>query len=316
MKAGALIVSGGDTDKKRDVEPLRQIGGASVLRRLITVFHLAGIDTIAVAAAEKDLKRLEKDAARSGVTFLAVENGGTEMLDYVKTGLAYLEKLCGQVFVTPVDVPLFSSATLKLLASYGHKLVVPVWQGKKGHPLLIAREVIPSILQYQGGRGLAGAVSASEYPLTLAEVADQGVVLKSGQAEENRDILAAHELNRWRPVMRLQIARETVFLGPGVRQLLRLIGHTGSVQLASRQMGISYSKAWKMLNSLEEQLGYEVVLRRQGGRHGGETSLTGKGGELLEWFIALEKECDAAVKEIFARHLRRISGDSEEEQAE
>ncbi len=309
MKTGALIITGGDTDKEKAFEPLQKIGGTSVLRRLITIFQLAGIDAIVVMVAEAERKKLEKEAARLGVIFLTPEDGSGEMFDYVKTGLAYLKEICGQVFVTPVDVPLFSSDTLKELAAYDRKLVVPVWQGRKGHPLLISQEVIPSILQYEGGRGLAGAVAESEYKLTLAEVSDPGVVLRFDQAEENQDILTNHELNRWRPVTRLQIAKEAVFLGPGVRQLLQLIGNTDSVQLACRQMGVSYSKAWKMLNTLEEQLGYEVVIRRQGGRYGGETSLSVRGRQLLDWFISLEKECDSAVKEIFSRNLLKLMED-------
>lgn len=306
MKTGALIITGGDTDRETTFEPLQKIGGASILRRLITIFHLAGIDSIVVMVAEDQRKKLEKEAARLGVVFLTVEGDSKEMFDYVKEGLAYLKETCNQVFVTPVDVTLFSSDTLKELLTYDRKLVVPVWQGKKGHPLLIAQEAISSILQYKGDRGLAGAVKESEYKLTLAEVKDPGVVLKFDQAEENQDILVNHELNRWRPVSRLQIAKEAVFLGPGVRQLLQLIGNTDSVQLACRQMGVSYSKAWKMLNTLEEQLGYEVVIRRQGGRYGGETSLSERGRQLLEWFVSLEKECDAAIKEIFSRNLPNL----------
>ena len=36
----------------------------------------------------------------------------------------------------------------------------------------------------------------------------------------------------------------------------------------AEQMGISYSKGWKMINTMEEELGYKVTKRQQGGRNG------------------------------------------------
>lgn len=111
---------------------------------------------------------------------------------------------------------------------------------------------------------------------------------------------------QWRPVIKLRIERESTFLGPGSRQLLSLIEETGSVRLASQKMNMSYSKAWKILNNMEEQLGYQVVERRQGGRGGGETTLTVQGKILHDWFKSYESECNQAINIVFEKRLPEL----------
>jgi molybdate transport system regulatory protein len=99
------------------------------------------------------------------------------------------------------------------------------------------------------------------------------------------------------------LVREKLFFGPGTFQLLQLIDETGSVQLACRRMGLSYSKAWKMLETLDEQLAFKVVERQQGGSHGGRSRITSKGKILLNRYRAFAAECQEEVLRLFSRHF-------------
>ena len=112
----------------------------------------------------------------------------------------------------------------------------------------------------------------------------------------------------WQPLVKLQIAKNVKFIGPGCRDLLRLIREQGSVRLACEAMGMSYSKAWRILNTLEAETGLQVLTRRQGGKSGGETSLTPEGKELLTRFEAYESECKKAVEAIFRHHFAGEAG--------
>lgn len=118
---------------------------------------------------------------------------------------------------------------------------------------------------------------------------------------------------QWRPVMKLCIANESKFLGPGSRQLLSLIEATGSVRLACEEMNLSYSKAWKILNNMEKQAGFPILVRKHGGKTGGETYLTEQGKALMEQFERYEQECNQAVSQIFMKHFGTVE-EAEEEQ--
>jgi molybdate transport system regulatory protein len=105
------------------------------------------------------------------------------------------------------------------------------------------------------------------------------------------------------PRLRIMLVREKLFFGPGTFQLLQLIDETGSVQLACRQMGLSYSKAWKMLETLDEQLAFKVVERQQGGSHGGRSRITPKGKALLNRYQAFTAECQKEMLRLFFRYF-------------
>lgn len=112
----------------------------------------------------------------------------------------------------------------------------------------------------------------------------------------------------WKPFVKLQIGKTVKFMGPGCRDLLRLIREHGSVRLACEAMELSYSKAWRILNTLEAETGLQVLTRKQGGKSGGETTLTPEGGRLQARFEAYENECKEAVEAIFQRHFAREAG--------
>ena len=65
--------------------------------------------------------------------------------------------------------------------------------------------------------------------------------------------------------MKVRIMGEEKAFGPGVAQLLKGIEEMGSMQKAAEKMGLSYSKAWKMMKTAEQELGF-AQQRRQGRR--------------------------------------------------
>jgi len=100
--------------------------------------------------------------------------------------------------------------------------------------------------------------------------------------------------------VKLTVHREKSFFGPGIVTLLELIDETGSVKLACRQMNLSYTKAWTIMNRAEEELGYELISRSQGGKAGGGAALTPKGLKLIEKYEELARKIGAYAEETFA----------------
>lgn len=298
MKTGGLVLS--DPLNANTADPLQKIGSISLIQQLIVTFRLAGVRPIVIIVPEEEQGRLQKDIAYMGVTFLQAPAGCREPFDAIRTGLSHLLGQCEQVLVTPVDIPLFSVDTVKALLDAGTAPAIPVLGGRHGHPLLLPADLIPAIIDYQGPGDLPDAVRACGQDFTQVEVGDSGIHIHSSQLD-NEKITALPR--KWRPVLKLRIARETPFLGPGSWQLLSLIETTGSVRLASQQMGISYSKAWKVLDNLETQAGFPILIRQPGGKNGGETCLTGPGRQLLETFERFERECTQAVHTIFEKYF-------------
>ena len=93
------------------------------------------------------------------------------------------------------------------------------------------------------------------------------------------------------------------FFGPGLFHLLQHIDKTGSIHAASKEMGISYSKCWKLLNRAEEQAGFPFLRRQSGGLHGGNSVITEEGRKFMEHYEALLEELREMTQVAFRKHF-------------
>ncbi|MCM0082150.1 winged helix-turn-helix domain-containing protein [Geomonas sp. Red32] len=101
----------------------------------------------------------------------------------------------------------------------------------------------------------------------------------------------------------LEVDGQPVF-GQGREELLRLIGKTGSMNAAAKEMGIPYRKAWTYVDAMEKRLGFALVDRVKGGTGGGVSTLTPQAVDLLDKYARLhqgvQEMIDAKFREIFA----------------
>ncbi len=70
--------------------------------------------------------------------------------------------------------------------------------------------------------------------------------------------------------------------GDGPYALLRRVEKMGSLHQAAKQMGMSYSKAWRLIRTLEERLGFALLERKVGGPSGGGSQVTPQGKDSHE----------------------------------
>lgn len=88
---------------------------------------------------------------------------------------------------------------------------------------------------------------------------------------------------------------DTRALGPGKVRLLELLGETGSISAAGRAMGMSYRRAWLLVDALNQTFRSPVVQTRGGGVGGGGADLTPFGIELVANYRAMEQETREAL---------------------
>ena len=85
-------------------------------------------------------------------------------------------------------------------------------------------------------------------------------------------------------------------LGPGKIRLLEAIGKTGSISRAGRALGMSYRRAWLLIDDMNCTFRAAVVTTQPGGARGGGAALTRFGLELIENYRAIEAQATAAAK--------------------
>ncbi|MGA1276355.1 MAG: winged helix-turn-helix domain-containing protein [Gemmobacter sp.] len=83
--------------------------------------------------------------------------------------------------------------------------------------------------------------------------------------------------------------------GPGKAELLERIRDTGSIAAAGRGMGMSYKRAWSLVEGLNAMFRAPLVTSARGGAGGGGAMLTPMGAEVLARFRALEAAARGAA---------------------
>lgn len=301
MVAGALIVALIKDEPKNKIGALQKIGDISSLQRIVLLFKRSGIEKVFIISnCEEEVK---KEISKLGVIFIPQHEKDQEMFFYVKKGLEFVEKKLDLVFVMPSNVPLFKDTTIKRLLEDNDIVTIPVNKNISGHPVLINTKIIQEIVDYKGDRGLSGAFKNLNYEVKKIDVQDVGVRIYNKDEKDFDEALNESSLNKCYPEIKVSIAKEKLFFGPGVKQLLELIKDTNSLSLACKQMGISYSKGRKKVDIMENQLGYKIINRVQGGEFGGSSTLTKKGIKLLENYIAYEKKIKEYAKDIFKNYF-------------
>ncbi len=95
--------------------------------------------------------------------------------------------------------------------------------------------------------------------------------------------------------LRIQFGDDAM-LGPGKAELLERIRDTGSISSAGRAMGMSYKRAWMLVEEMNTAFTDPLILSVRGGAGGGGAQLTEVGRKVLHHYRAVEAAAIAAAK--------------------
>jgi len=113
------------------------------------------------------------------------------------------------------------------------------------------------------------------------------------------------------PRIRISIVFESgARIGPGKAKLLESIRDTGSISAAARDMGMSYKRAWLLLDSINQAFTEPVTIAAPGGAGGGGAVLTAFGTELLERYRRIDDRSAASAADDIAALAHRARSDA------
>ena len=96
-------------------------------------------------------------------------------------------------------------------------------------------------------------------------------------------------------------------IGPGKVELLEAIDREGSISAAGRALGMSYKRAWDLVDALNKLAGVAAVEASSGGYRGGGAMLTDAGRNLVADYRAIERAAQRAAEPrlvVLARRTR------------
>ena len=300
MKIGALIVTTGLPRVSGVAVLLSQVGTVTAGQRMISCFQREGIPLVGLVVGPED-KKTERIIAQNGVVFLRCSDANVSFFQGLQFGLAFMEKQFDRVFVVPGDTSLFLPQTLEALLRSRANIVQPENKYVNGFPILLDRVAMRLIRNAQSEDEARNA--ASQLQMESIRVEDAGILLRGSDMTHRKIMIRHHNAQLARPVTEITLCGGSSLYDPKLSMLLHLVEQTRSVREACSLMQISYSTAWNLLNRVEEELGFPLVVRIRGGSGGSGSILTEKGRNLMDAYdkfsVHLNREANRLYSEYF-----------------
>jgi molybdate transport system regulatory protein len=102
-------------------------------------------------------------------------------------------------------------------------------------------------------------------------------------------------MGRYRGLTLRVLHKAAPAMGPGKAELIDRIRQTGSISAAARAMGMSYRRAWQLVEALNKTYTEPVVTTAIGGTRGGGARVTAFGVRMVTLFRAMEDKASAAI---------------------
>ena len=321
-KTGAIILAAGRSAHMEELKPMLKMGQTTMIQREIDTIRQAGISPIVVVTGYQ-AEELERHISHRGAVCVRNKRYETsQMYGSICMGLRHIQKKADRVLLFPADVPMIAPSTILKMSEATGSLAVPVYQGRKGHPVMLSREVFGHILTYRGKMGLRGAMDAWKEGVQEIEVEDPGILLDANTKVDYESVLQYEKERRKEGElsfqMNLSLSREEECFNALTARFLKSVESVGSMLGACQAQEISYSKGWKMIKTAEAQLGIQFLERQPGGSKGGFSVLTPEGKAFLEKFRQMEKTVQIAAEEAFeaifleAPETRHVKEENEE----
>ena len=97
-------------------------------------------------------------------------------------------------------------------------------------------------------------------------------------------------------VLKLRILFDHAMFGPGKAELLSRIAELGSISAAGRQMGMSYKRAWMLVEEMNAAFRDALVESSRGGAGGGGARVTETGLTVLGLYRSVEESAAQAAE--------------------
>ena len=123
--------------------------------------------------------------------------------------------------------------------------------------------------------------------------------MNSGKSAARKDGAA-------KPQIRIMF-RKAIAMGPGKADLLEAIEQTGSISAAARSLGMSYRRAWLLVDTMNQCFKSPVVETLTGGQRGGGARVTELGHDVLTRYLAMDAKAAASVRRDLAAFSRLMA---------
>jgi putative nucleotidyltransferase with HDIG domain len=238
-KIAGLILAGGLSSRMGECKALMRIKRTSALEVIVTRMKASGVRAITVVTGAY-AEAVRKEAVRLGCRVEHNPAFMSGMFSSVIAGVKAFKDRPDAFFTLPVDIPLVKPYTYRsMIDAFGEgygtpEVVYPFFMGERGHPPLVGREMIDSIIGWDGVGGLHGLLENCTRSLDV-RTADRAILLDMDTRDDYEELLRYN-------------AGEKI---PDEDECSELLSIAGTPKKVVRHMKIVASCAMRLADALE-----------------------------------------------------------------
>lgn len=189
----AIVPAAGQGSRMGGGKLLLPVGDATVVERTVQSLLEVPVADLVVVIGTYGLA-VKHQFQKLPVRLVVNPVSSSEMLDSIKCGLKVIDpKGIDAFLVLPADMPLVLPKTVRQLVSAllnsDKPIAVPVFKGRRGHPVVFRSELYEQVLNFQSPQGIRPLVHGGAFQILQVEVDDEGVIADLDSWDDYRRIL-------------------------------------------------------------------------------------------------------------------------------
>ena len=178
LRMAAVILAAGQGKRFGGPKALARLRGETFLGIIIRDLRTIADDIVVVGGSEYE--KIESECARLGVRAVLNPDWPMGQFTSLKVGLSAFSNECPGYFIILVDHPLVQPETYRMLKSNylqnPNRIIVPIWGGKRGHPLIIPDFLKRQIIVSSGDTNLREILKNNNHQTLEVPVEDPGIL--------------------------------------------------------------------------------------------------------------------------------------------
>jgi len=195
----AIVLAAGESRRMGAQKLLLPFGGKTVIAHVADELLRSDVDAVYVVVGHEG-KRISEELSRRPVTVVTNPDYKVGMLSSVRCGLQALPQQCEKVLVALGDQPAITSELVnRMVQSFSTTdkgILVPLYRGKRGHPVLFSIHYRNDIMTCFDNVGLRGLLQAHPDEVFELSVSTPTVLSDMDRPEDYRRELASFEESR------------------------------------------------------------------------------------------------------------------------
>lgn len=181
----AIVLAAGKSSRLPGFKPLLPLNNKTIIEQTVLSFYNSCSKIVVVCGyRHNDIAKILSEYAK--VELVINKNYVSGMFGSVIEGVKKISS--ERFFILPADMPLIKEDTIKKLLESYSEILIPSCNGKKGHPVLLNRKLIPELLSDKTVLSLKDFIQNRTF--TVMEVDDEGILFDIDTEEDYKSVMS------------------------------------------------------------------------------------------------------------------------------